>query len=82
MGLKKLAAKVADYNDRLESGTASQIAPDHVKKVLSKLREKEAELQAELEKTEKPDKQGRLQRKLTIAREHISRAEWLLEQVS
>ena len=38
MGMKKLAAKVDDYNDRLESGKASKIKPGHVRKVLEKHR--------------------------------------------
>lgn len=82
MGIKKLAAKVADYQDRLERGQASKIKPAHVSEVLKKLRKKEAELQADLTDTNKHDKRDRLTRKITIAREHISRAEWLLEQLS
>ena len=35
MGVKKLAAKVADYKQRLEDGKASKIEPDHVEKVLA-----------------------------------------------
>ena len=39
MGLKKLAAKVVNYNERLESGKASKIKPGHVEKVLGKASE-------------------------------------------
>ncbi|NNF23483.1 MAG: hypothetical protein EX258_08220 [Sphingomonadaceae bacterium] len=81
MGLKKLAAKVAEYNDRLERGKARKIKPDHVRKVLHKLREKEAELVAELAEVDDPEKIKRLNHKISIAREHLSRAEWLLDEI-
>ena len=82
MGLKKLAAKVADYNDRLESGKASKIKPDDVNKVLKKLRAKEASLDAKISEARDPDEKARLQQKLAIAREHVSRAEWLLSEIA
>lgn len=81
MGLKKLAAKVAEYNERLERGKARKIKPDHVRKVLRKLREKEADLVAELAEVDDPNKIKRLNYKISIAREHISRAEWLLSEI-
>ncbi len=81
MELTKLAAKVADYNDRLESGNASKIKPSHVRKVLEKLRAKEAELESEIADAKKNEKKVRLERKLGIAREHIARAEWLLGEI-
>ncbi len=82
MGLKKLAAKVDDYNQRLESGKASEIKEKHVAKVLAKLRAKEADLAVEIVETEKPDKKARLERKLAIAREQMARAEWLLKELT
>lgn len=82
MGLKKLAAKVADYDQRLESGKAQEIKPSHVAKVLKKLREKEAELQERAGETQDREKLDRVNRKLAIAREQIERAEWLLEHIS
>ena len=81
MGLKKLAGKLSDYNTRLERGKAERIEPDHVKKVLEKLRKKADQLEAEIASEEKADKKARLQRKLGIAREHVARAEWLLTQI-
>jgi hypothetical protein len=81
MGLKKLAAKVADYNDRLDSGKASKIKPGHVRKVLEKLRKKEASLSEELADARDDDAKARLERKLEVAREHIARAEWLLREI-
>jgi NAD-dependent SIR2 family protein deacetylase len=81
MGLKKLAAKVADYNERLESGLADEIKPDHVHKVLEKLQRKEKELQEEISSTNNADKKERLERKLGVAREQIARARWLLETI-
>lgn len=82
MGLKKLSAKVADYNERVEAGKASKIKPRHVTKTLEKLRKKADELKSEIETTKNDDKRDRLKRKLGIAREHIARAEWLLEEIA
>ncbi len=81
MGLKKLAAKVAEYNARLEDGKARRIKPDHVEKVLAKLRRKSAELEAEIAATAAPEKRARLERKLEVARAQEARAEWLLGQI-
>jgi len=82
MGLKKLAGKVAEYNDRLEQGKVDKIKPDHVKKVQKKLQKKTAELEAEIAATANEDKKVRLNRKLAIAREHAKRAEWLLDKIT
>lgn len=82
MGLKKLAAKVTDYNERLERGKASKIKPSHVRKIMEKLRRKTAELDARIASAKNPDEKSRLKRKLGIAREHKKRAEWLLKAVS
>lgn len=82
MGLKKLAEKVADYNDRLERGKAEMIKPEHVAKVLEKLRKKTADLHADLASTKDADKKARLKNKLDIAREHVERAEWLLKEIT
>lgn len=82
MGLKKLAAKVEDYNARVESGKASKIKPGHVEAVLQKLRAKSTELEAEIAAATSTDKKARLQGKLAIAQTHIARAEWLLEELA
>ncbi len=81
MGLKKLAAKVAEYNDRLDSGKASKIKPDHVRRVLQKLRKKELSLTEELAGARDEEAKARLERKLEVAREHVARAEWLLGEI-
>lgn len=81
MGVKKLAAKVADYKQRLEDGKASKIEPDHVEKVLAKLRRKQADLDQRLAETTGTDERERLERKLAVAKEHIARAEWLLAEL-
>ena len=81
MGLDKLAAKVDEYNDRLDSGKASKIKPSHVEKVLAKLAKKTAELEHEVAHTRSEDKKERLKRKLGIARTHKERAEWLLKEI-
>jgi len=82
MGLNKLAEKVVSYNERLERGKAEKIKPDHVKKVLKKLRNKTADLEAEIDSAKNKDKKVRLNRKLEIAREHVDRAEWLLREIT
>ncbi len=82
MGLKRFSEKVAEYNERLESGKASKIKPSHVRNILEKLRKKSAELEAEIATTKKADKKVRLKRKLGIANEQIERAEWLLGEIT
>ncbi len=81
MGLRKLAAKVDDYNARLESGKAQKIKPHHIEKVLGKLRSKSSALEAEISQATSSDKKARLESKLQIARAHIERAEWLLREL-
>ena len=82
MGLKKLSEKVEEYNDRLERGKSEKIKPGHVEKVLKKLRNKTADLEAEIKSTNNRNKTARLKRKLKIANEHIERAQWLLKEIS
>lgn len=81
MGLKKLTEKLADYKERLERGKTEKIKSDHVRKVLAKLRKKSAELEAELSTETKAAKKERLARKLDVARDQVSRAEWLLREI-
>ena len=82
MGLKKLAAKVAEYNDRLESGKANKIKPSHVERVLEKLQTKTAELEAEIASAPSAEKRERLEMKLKVARTQEERAKWLLSEIS
>ncbi|MFA8441108.1 hypothetical protein [Yoonia sp.] len=81
MGLNKLAAKVVEYNERLERGEVSEIKPSHVERVLKKLKKKTAELQADIAAAPSDDKKARLEQKLKIADAHVARAEWLLENI-
>lgn len=81
MGLKKLAAKVADYKERLEGGKASKINPGHVEKVLEKLRKKSIALEAEIASANSPEKRTRLEKKLQVARAQEARAEWLMQEI-
>lgn len=81
MGLKKLAAKLQDYDKRLANGNAFKIKPAHVEKILKKLRKKEAELDDDLSHKHSADKRQRLERKRGVAREQIDRAQWLLDQI-
>lgn len=82
MGLKKLTAKLAEYQERMDGGKASKIKPDHVMKVLQKLEKKRVELEAEIAAASSPDKRERLERKLEVARAQQDRAEWLLREIS
>jgi hypothetical protein len=82
MGLKKLAAKVAEYNERLESGKASKIEPAHVQKVLDKLRKKREGLESSIASESSADKKARLEKRLSVARIHVERAEWLMKELS
>ena len=82
MGLKKLAAKLVEYNERLEHGRAHKINTGHVEKILSKLRRKSAELESEITSTKNADKKARLEQKLRIATDQVQRAEWLLNEIS
>lgn len=82
MGLRKLAAKLLDYNKRLESGKADQIKQTHLVKVLEKLLAKVAELEADLAKAKSEQKRSRLERKLVVAREQIARAKWLMDEIN
>jgi len=82
MGLKNLAEKVDEYNDRLEQGKVEKIKPDHVKKVLKKLNKKASQLESEIASAKKEEKKVRLSRKLAVAREHVARAEWLLDNIA
>lgn len=81
MGLKKLAEKVADYKERLESGKAHKIKPSHVEKVLEKLRKKSLELEGDIASTHSADKRARLEKKLKVAKAQVARAEWLLHEI-
>ena len=82
MGLKKLADKVADYKERLESGKAHEIKPGHVQKVLEKLQAKSSELEEEIASSHSPEKRARLKKKLEVARAQEERAEWLMREIS
>lgn len=81
MGLKKPAEKLSDYNARLDQGKAKKIKPDHVQKILEKLRKKSPQLEVEIAREEKEDKKARLRRKIGVTREHVERAKWLLQQI-
>ena len=82
MGLRKLAGKLADYQERLEAGKARTIEPAHVEKVLDKLRRKETDLLSRIAAETDEEERAELDRKLGVAREHIGRAEWLLAELS
>lgn len=78
MGVKKMAAKLAEYYARLDNGKTKKIKPEHVRKVLEKLRMKSTQLQEDIDTAENEGKKERLRLKLQVATEQIARAEWLL----
>lgn len=81
MGLGKSIDKLDDYYDRLAQNKVSKITPDHVDKVLAKLRGKENLLLAEIEGAQKVAKKVRLESKLAVVREQIQRGQWLLGKI-
>ena len=81
MALTKAIEKLKKYYDRLETGHAKKIKPNHVKKVIEKLTTKEASLIEEIKTTNKASKRERLEQKLATAREQIERARWLLNKI-
>lgn len=82
MGLGKSIEKLDDYFDRLAQNKAGKITPEHVDKVLTKLRAKEDKLRDEIESANKVSKKERLTGKLTVVLEQIKRGEWLRVQIS
>lgn len=82
MGLKKLATKLGEYNERLEHGKAHKIKVVHVERILSKLQRKAAALETEITSTKNADKKARLKHKLKTANEQVRRAEWMLDEIS
>ena len=81
MNLKTSIEKLDKYYERLNKGKAEKIKPNHVEKVIRKLKAKEETLHAELAETHKESKKVRLIRKIATIKEQIGRAEWLLETV-
>ena len=81
MGLGKSIDKLDDYYDRLAHNKVSKITPDHVDKVLAKLRGKETLLLTEIEDAQKVAKKERLESKLAVVREQIQRGQWLLGKI-
>ena len=80
MAHEKLAEKLGDYFARLGKGKAHKIKSDDVEKVITKLRERHAELVAELER--KPDHAARISTKIRAAEDLLGRAEWLQAQLT
>ena len=81
MPIKETAEKLERYQERLRTGKAEKIRPQHVEKILEKLTSKEAEIAAELTETTKQGKRDRLEHKLATVRELIEKARWLASQV-
>jgi hypothetical protein len=80
MAHEKLAERLGAYYARLGAGKAHKIKARDVEKVLEKLRARRAELAADT--PDKPEKAARLHSKIATADELISRAEWLLSELT
>ena len=82
MKLKNSIEKLDAYFERLESGKAQKIDPDHVDKMIRKLTKKREALMAELSEANKPSKKERLLQKCATLDAQIERARWLLDQIA
>ena len=82
MNRERLTDKVAEYEARLARGKADRIRPGDVQEVLRKLRKTIADLEAGRTAAATDDRKVRLDRKLTVARAHAARAEWLLDRLT
>lgn len=81
MKLKNSIEKLDAYFERLESGKAQKIDPDHVSKMIRKLSKKREGLMGELSEAIKPSKKERLVQKCATLDAQIERARWLLDQI-
>ena len=81
MPIKETAEKLERYQERLRTGKAEKIQPEHVAKILEKLTSKETEITAELAAATKQGKRERLEHKLATVQELIEKARWLASQV-
>ena len=79
--MSKTAEKLEMYRERLADGKAHEIKPKHVRKMIHKLKAKEADMEEELRTVSKPEKRERLNKKLATIRHRIEQAEWLLGQI-
>lgn len=82
MGLSDLAEKLEEYRTRLAAGQVSRIRPEHVDRVLTKLRDKRRRLAEELEAEQHPSEREVLTRKLAKVEDLIEQATWLRRQVA
>ncbi|SFN70542.1 hypothetical protein SAMN04487859_107101 [Roseovarius lutimaris] len=81
MKLKNSIEKLDAYFERLESGKAQKIDPDHVTRVIQKLTKKREEVMADLAEASKPSKKERFVQKCATLDAQIERARWLLDQI-
>ena len=80
MAHEKLAERLGAYYARLGAGKAHKIKARDVEKVLEKLRARRADLAEDT--PDKAEKAARLHTKIATADELISRAEWLLSELT
>ena len=81
MELSKSIKKLDKYYGRLKKGKVQKIKPNHVEKVINKLRVKEQIIKDELAETTKTSKAERLNQKLVTVQDQLKRAAWLLLEI-
>ncbi len=81
MELLKSIKKLDKYYGRLKKGNVQKIKPNHVEKVINKLRVKEQIIKDELAETTKTSKAERLNQKLVTVQDQLKRAAWLLLEI-
>lgn len=82
MGLEKSIQKLDKYRDRLSKGKAKKIKPEDLAKIERKLLAKKQMLTAELAEAHKDSKKQRLEGKLGVVNEQLSRVNWLSDKLS
>ena len=82
MKLSRSDEKLEAYKQRLDSGKTAKITPEHIAKIIKKLKAKRAKVTDELAETAKTRKKDRLKRKLKTISDQLDRARWLKDQIS
>ena len=73
--------KLEAYKQRLEAGKTAKITPEHIAKIIKKLKTKRTKVNDELVEATKSRKKDRLKRKLKTISDQIHRARWLRDQL-
>lgn len=81
MKLSQSHEKLKAYRKKLEAGKVVKITPEHIVKIIKKLKIKRAKVRDELADTKKSRKKDRLRRKLKTIADQVRRARWLKNQL-